>query len=370
MLATLADGSLVYKKFYISGGEIRMFFDKNQTDFRDCIQEKVWELGANLLPLNITLPYVPNEYKSACEDLYNFTYNLLVDMYESPDCFGFMIDPSKQDYENKKQVEFYFWLIGWLKDLVGNRYEIAPDKFDKLLKKFNPISVERLKTHGFIFEDKGTVISIANNKYPEMFIASKAIIEAGYANYKVNRGYFMLYCDFRVFAKYKRTYEDLHFVFSDNTRKIAEQLHKHNVHQKIIPQKCNYFFRVEYKQKGKIVYISDLAMQNKLKICIGFAEINGAAYKMIEEEIRQYDDYDEFAEFCRNNLKKCTNCHQHCQRKNDATVIFGKKALVCQSYIRIVDPQEQDLKHIFRLIDLRAMVVKAGISEVFYPGNG
>ena len=44
-----------------------MLFDKNQTKFKDCIQEKIWELGTQLLPLNITLPYVPNEYKSACE---------------------------------------------------------------------------------------------------------------------------------------------------------------------------------------------------------------------------------------------------------------------------------------------------------------
>ena len=91
---------------------------------------------------------------------------------------------------------------------------------------------------------------------------------------------------------------------------------------------------------------------------------------MIEEEIGQYDDYDEFAEFCRKNLKKCTNCHQNCQKKNDVTVIFGKKTFICQPYIRIVDPKEQDLKHIFRLIDLRSMIVRAGISEVFYPGNG
>ena len=347
-----------------------MIFDKNLTVFKDCIQEKVWEIGTNLLPLDITLPYVPNEYKSACEDFYNFTYNLLVNMYENPDNFGFIVDSSKKDYENKKQVEFYFWLIGGLVNLVGNQYEMPSNNFYKLIKKFNPISVEMLKKHGFMFEDKGAIVIVSNEIYPDMFIASKAVIEAGYANYTVNRDYFMMYCDFRAFANYKRTYEDLHFAFSDNTRKIAEQLHIYNVNQKIMPQKCNYFYRVEYKQKGKIVYISNIAPQNKLRIYIGFAEINGEAYKMIENEIHKYDDYDEFAEYCRKNLKKCTNCIPNCGKTNTMTEIFGKKTFVCQPYIRILDPKEQDLKHIYRLIDLRTMVIKAGISEVFYPGNG
>ena len=116
-----------------------MIFDKNQTVFKDCLQEKVWELGTALLPLGVTLPHVPDEYKSACEELYNFTYNILVDMYENPDEFGFVIDSSKQDYENKKQVEFYFWAIGWLKNLQGNQYEVTAENFKKIMKKFNPI---------------------------------------------------------------------------------------------------------------------------------------------------------------------------------------------------------------------------------------
>jgi len=347
-----------------------VIFDKNQTVFKDCIQEKVWEIGTGLLPLEITLPYVPAEYKSACGDLYHFTHTLLADMYENPDLFGFAVDPSKQDYENKKQVEFYFWFLGGLINLVGNQYEMPSDKFYKLIRKFNPLSVEMLKKHGFIFEDRGGAVVVSNGIYPDMLAGSKAVIEAGYANYQVNRDNFLMYCDFRAFAKYKRTYEDLHFVFGDDTRRLAQQLHAYNVSQKIAPQKCTYFYRVEYKQKGKIVYISNLSPKNQLRIYIGFAEIDGEAYKMMEDEIRRYDDCDEFAEFCRSNLKKCTNCSPGCNKKNSTTEIFGKKTFVSQPYIRIVAPKEQDLKHIFRLIELRSMLIKAGISETFYPGNG
>ena len=40
-----------------------------------------------------------------------------MDMYENPGHFSFVIDSSKQDYENKKQVKFYFWIISGLINL-------------------------------------------------------------------------------------------------------------------------------------------------------------------------------------------------------------------------------------------------------------
>jgi hypothetical protein len=91
---------------------------------------------------------------------------------------------------------------------------------------------------------------------------------------------------------------------------------------------------------------------------------------MIEKELEKYDDKDEFTDFWRKNLRKCTNCHEHCQKKTNLIEVFGKKTLVCQAYIRMYNPKEQDLEYICRLIELRTMVVNAGISEPFYPGNG
>jgi hypothetical protein len=104
----------------------------------------------------------------------------------------------------------------------------------------------------------------------------------------------------RALANYKRTYEDLHFILNKYTKQIAEQI----VSKKIMPQKCYYFFRVEYKQKGKVVYMSNISPKNNFRIYIGFTEIGGEAYKMIENDISNYYDYEVFAEYCRNNLKK------------------------------------------------------------------
>ena len=348
-----------------------MVFDKNQADFRDCLQEKVWELATRQLPLDKTLPYVPSELIAACTDWYNFCQGLFADMYENPDRFGFVIDPSEPDWMNKKQAEFYFWMVGGSE---SRNYEMTEKEYDKMLKKFNPKSIEALVDHhGFVYEKRDGSVTVSNRIYPDMFVATKKTMDCGYANYKVNRDYFMIYCDFRGLANYKRTYEDLHLILSDDTRRIAEQLHDYCVAHKITPQTCNYFFRVEYKHKGKIVYISDLADRNRLKINIGFAEIGGKAFKMLEDEIGKYDDAAEFKAFWHKHAaKKCQNCKQVCVYKSNPKEIFGKKVVICgeNPYIRIYGPEEQDLAYIYRLLDLRVKVIDAGISEQFYPGNG
>ena len=347
-----------------------MIFDKNHRVFADCVMEKIWELGTRLLPLDLTLPYVPDELKTACADYYNFTYNLLADMYENPDSFGFVIDLAKNDHSNKGQVEFYFWFLGGHKEFRGNRQVLPSAAFHKLYNKFNPTSMKRLEKHGFVFEEANGEVIIQNTIYPEMLIGADAIGRAGYDNYKVNRDYFMMYCDFRAFAKYGRTYEDLHRNFGDTNLEAAQRIHEYCVSLKVMPQKCYYFYRAEYKHKGKMVYLSNISAQNKLLIYIGFAEIGGDGYRMIEQTVRQYEDFEEFADFCRRSFKKCSNCYEGCEKKHRSTDIFGKCTQICQPYFRIRDPREEDLRHIQRLIDLRVMLIKAGISEVFYPGNG
>jgi len=350
-----------------------MPFDKNQTEFKDIIQEKIWELGARQLPLEVSLPFVPDELKPACTDFYNFTRDLLADMYENPIGFGFEIDPSQPGWMNVKQVEFYFWFIGGLSNLSGNRFEMPAGAFDKLVKKFSPKSIAALKEHGFIFEGKGDTVVVRNALYPDMFIGAKATVKAGYANYKVNRDYFRLYCDFRALAGYKRTYEDLHLIFSDGNRRIAEKIHEHCIGRKIMPQKCNYYFRVEYKYKGKIVYIADLVGGNQFKINIGFAPFGSPSYQRCINFIENDSSAPELKEFfIRNAAKKCRNCKVNCEIKKNPKYFFGRKMVVCMNlpFIRMTNPAEEDLNSIYKFIDLRALLIDEKISEPFYPGNG
>jgi hypothetical protein len=347
-----------------------MIFNKNQTKFKNCIQEKVWELATRQIPLEITLPFVDDTLKSACTDWYNFNQKLFADMYENPNEFGFKLDPSKQDWENKKQVEFYHWLIGGLENLNGNKYEMSKDTFYRLISKFNPKSVEALKKHGFIIKEKGSVVIIYNDIYPNMFTGLQ-VCDGQY--YKVNRDSFRMYCDFRASSKYKRTYADVHLALNDENLQIAEIIHDYCIANKIMPQKCNYFFRVEYKKKGKIVYISDLIDNNQLKINIGFIKIGTKAYQMIENEIKKYEDADMFKQFLfKHCAKKCNNCKKDCDNKLNPKEVFGKKMIICMNilFIRMCNPNKDDLRNIFRIIDLRAMLVDTGIDETFYPGNG
>jgi hypothetical protein len=341
-----------------------MIFDKNQTDFKDCIREAVWELGTRQLPLEMTLSYVPDKLKSACTDWYNFNQNLFTDMYENPDRFGFEINPSQPGWVNKKQVVFYHWLIGHLLlSVAGNHCEMQTGAFKKMIEKFNPKSVEALKTHhGFVIEEKGDIVVVYNHLYPGMLVGAKSINEAGRVNYKVNCDDFRSYCDFRGLAGYKRTYEDLHLVLNDENRRIAEKLHEYNVSRKIMPQKCYYFFRAEYKYKGKRVCQIDLAEKNRFKINMFFAEKGNEAFKTLESEIEKYDDAAEFKSFIVKNFSKCQNCKPVCWKKTTPREVFGKKFFACSTHITIYNPKEQDLSYIFKLLDLRKMVVEAGLA--------
>jgi len=154
-----------------------MIFDKNQIEFKDCIQQKVWELATRQVPLEITLPYVPDEYKSACADWYNFCQDLFAAMYDDPELFGFEIDPSKSTHQNTSQVEFYFWLIGHLgRYLTDNRYTMFTAAFNHIINKFNPKSVEALKSFGFVFDKSMITTVISNHLYIFRLLSIRATV--------------------------------------------------------------------------------------------------------------------------------------------------------------------------------------------------
>jgi hypothetical protein len=207
-----------------------------------------------------------------------------------------------------------------------------------------------------------------------MFTAVREVIKAGYLNYKVNCDSFFIACDFRALANYKRTYSDLISALNDKSRLMAQRLHEYAVERKIMPVNCNYFYRVEYKLKGKIVFILDLIDNNTFKINIGFAHLNSVAFNFISDEIEKYDDPDDFKRFCLKHFAKyCKNCNPACTNKTKPReAVFGKKIIICADnpFIRILNPESGDIEYLLRLIDLRAAVINNNISEPFYPGNG
>ena len=57
--------------------------DKNNPDYNGEVQEHIWNIATNIIPLEVTLPMVPEELREPCIELYNFMNALYNDMYEN-----------------------------------------------------------------------------------------------------------------------------------------------------------------------------------------------------------------------------------------------------------------------------------------------
>lgn len=152
---------------------------------------------------------------------------------------------------------------------------------------------------GFRVETEDDSVRLTNTRYPHMLTAVNETLKAAYKNYNVNCGDFLTFCDFRALTNYKRTYEDMLVLLNDHSRAIAEQIIEYGLSLGIRPVKCTYFKRVEFKKKGKIVFILDVIKGKNLKINIGFAEIGGQAFDLIAKVVDQYEDKETFARFWR-----------------------------------------------------------------------
>jgi len=251
-------------------------------------------------------------------------------------------------------------------------------EYKKFAKKYSSPKIEELfSQYGMEYKTEynitGECVRVTNNRYPGMMKALFELLTAAYQNYNVNCTDYLFKCDFRALANHKRTYRDMFTELNDAGKEKAVQIVSFAAGIGVKPSKNTYFNRVEFKKKSKIIFILDVAEGGKLKINIGFAEIGGEAFKMIEKEIEKYEDAAEFKEFWRKNYaKKCKNCRTECNHKSNPIKVFGKNTIICGRipFIRMYDPTQEDLKYIFRLIELRKMVIEAGLSEPFYPGNG
>ena len=359
-----------------------MIFDKNQTEFKDIIQEGIWEIGTRQVPLETTLPFIPEELKAACEDLHKFTNNLLADMYESPDSFGLEVNHSKSDEENKEQSKFYFnFLTGIFKlkgmILVGNNYEIPLGAFQKYIKKFDFKIIDSLKRHGLTCEEKSDTVIVYNSLYPAMLTALKSMAEKAKENYKYNVADYILYNDFRGLVNYKRTFEDSIVILNDKNREIAQMLHDYCISHNALPRTCLHYSRVAYAHKTKIVklnpllqglvYTFEIGEKNQLVIHV---EAGREAFQMLEEKIllieqeaEKFDDPEGFKELWRNTLRQCKGCSngKPCWHWEKCIEVFGKKIIVCQDHLTISNPDEKILKHILQLIDFRIRVLSEGV---------
>lgn len=151
------------------------------------------------------------------------------------------------------------------------------------------------------------------------------LLKAANKNYSVNRTDYLTKCDFRALVNYKRTYDDMLLLLNDEGKELAQRLYEYAAGIRVKPVKALIFVGWNLKRMGKLIFVLDVIDQKYLKINIGFAEIGGEAFKMIEKEIAQYDDKNDFIYFWRKNLKKCTKCMPDCWEKSHLSS-FRQKA--------------------------------------------
>ena len=337
--------------------------DKNNPNYQTAVEEAIWNAATDLVPLDISLPMIPVEYHEACRALYQFFTEMLNDMYENPELYMAVGD--------LQTCIRWFWV--WMYkgfEFKDDAFTASVAAYKKYVKKVGkPLLEFMISRYGFVVEFKENMVSISNVHYPYILKAVKDTLDAAYRHYNVNCTDYLTFCDFRALVNYKRTYHDMLALLNREGQAMAEAICEFAMARGIKPVKCTYFKRVEFKKKGKIIFVL-VAKGKNLKINIGFAELGGQAFQMMKEVVDTYQDKDEFVRYLRSNLKKCTNCTPGCQKRANPAEIFGARAIFCQNYLRIFQPLQADLHYIFRLIELREMVVDAGLSEPFYPGNG
>jgi len=343
-----------------------MPIDKNNPDYNGAVQKTIWNYATNLLPLEITLPMIPEEMREPCTDMYNFTVALLNDMYKNTEEYGF----------GKKYVLFHQWFFYWLYKkfkFYDGAFVIDKKGYKKFAKRFNPKTVETMYArHGFELVDFGDQISLSNSRYPGMMKAIFEVFAAAYMNYGASCGCYLTECEFRALVNYKRTYADMFFVLTEEDKAMAKRISDYAAGIGVKPAKCDFFHRIAFRKKNKVVFMFNVAQQKNLKIDIGFAKIGGEAFMRLEKEIEKYDDATGLRQFIiKYSCKRCNNCSPKCHHKFNPIEVFGKKMVICGNnlYIRIREPKEQDLKYIIKLIELRAMLVDSEISESFFAGN-
>ncbi len=338
--------------------------DKNNPDYTTPVQEAIWNAATNLVPLDISLPMIPAKHHEACIQWHIFLTDLLNDMYTHTE--EYLAVSELQNYIRW----FWVWLYKWY-TFDGGAFYASPAVHKKFVKKMGtPLLDVLCDQWGFRAESTETEVRFSNAAYPLLLTAVHNILAAAYENYSVNCGDYLTFCDCRALVNYKRTYHDMIALLNRDGRAMAEILCEFALANGIRPAKCTYFNRVEFRKKGKTVFVLDVDKGKELKISIGFAEPGSAAFAMIEKTVNAYEDKEEFAKFWRQNLKKCTACNPDCPKRVTPVEVFGLNCIVCQAYLRMVQPKKDDLKYLYRVICLREMVISAGISEPFYPGNG
>ncbi|MCL2545819.1 MAG: hypothetical protein FWE06_01310 [Oscillospiraceae bacterium] len=195
-----------------------MKFNKNQIQFENGLQWKVWRHGTKILPLDLTLRDITDdELKIGCLQVHELYNEIMVDMYVNHTQY------EEDDLTWFSHYEGFFDTVLKCKELTvcGERWLIPAGKFKKLEKRLK--AYRKLQKFGFSFVVENDMVEITNRKYP-LFL--ETIYRMQPLRHKRNTP--MFECDFRVFnKKYVLTFDDIIHSFNDTQREGFSMLYEH-----------------------------------------------------------------------------------------------------------------------------------------------
>lgn len=321
-----------------------MTFDVNQTEFPSEFQKKVWIMGKRVLPLEVTLTDIDDlETREGCIQIYNFTQEILEDMY---------INPSK--YTDNRPFTYSVYLFNWML-----RDGAVPS--ENGLCWIIPVSQKNFENHfsylapfGFTYVDKGEYKIMSNDKYPLLLKYWRIMEQLGPKGSAERWGYIQI-CDFRLFSKTrKNTLDDLLRTISDRNRLYFKELHDYVIN-KGAKREPN-INGGSYKYKNERVLVFD---QNISCILIPYF---GQLERFINEAKKQ-PDKEKLISYIQNELVLCRNCgSKNCSGRS--VEVEGVKRMICVCHEEIgklhkpdFEYNDDDITMLKRLIDIKFSLI-------------
>ena len=314
----------------INTNEAKIVLDRNQETFDTYMHRRIWGQWASLVPIEKTLPFVDDEYKNSCIDLYNFFTAVFEDMYVNIESYDLLPnDIPELSYEAKllkKKPEMPFWFLFHLalkSEIDENGHMVLStavyEKFKKTRKEL--YAANFLGKHGITISEFPDITVISNTKYPDMF----RIIVRMASNDKTK--YNLMNCDFRVFNKIKLDgFELVTETLSGTHKNFAMEIDKFLLSKDIKREKNLSVGRIIYRYNKEIIaymYRED----NRLTFPIMFDFKKSIPFEVLCEKLAIYDYCKELITFALDNLKPCTFCRDNpvCAKSikyNEKEVLF------------------------------------------------
>lgn len=343
-----------------------MTFDVNQTVFPSPQHQHIWNIGRQILPLDISLADIDDEQtREGCTQIYNWTQKYLETMYQKP-----------EQYAGGDPYALFRMLDSIAEDAViaGGGLVFSCKLYDRLMKSFGAYMAD-LPLLGFDVDDQLSGKILRNRDYPLLCLYFKRLYEAANRK-KVNRLDYLVFNDFRVLApKYKRSLDDLLRTLPDDMKKFAVELHEYALKKgaKLESHQYYCFFRYKYKKETVLVLQKNGWRHTPLDMAVSYLlhghDVPGSLDCFLQAAESQ-SDADELIRYIQKEICKCDACRgaktasTRCQQWKD---VHGVRRLLagCHSDIsKWKAPRsnlvytEDDLRMLKRMIDIRFLEIE------------